>query len=124
MRTRAIGALVSASLIDIGSGDPRSMRIDCAGVVIGERRPCELRRWRSISETRGQSRKLSALLRTRMTTSDEVARGGRWIGAAKGRRVMSLGTLAAIVACMHVAFGALKKPDATAASVEGRLPRI
>jgi cellulose synthase/poly-beta-1,6-N-acetylglucosamine synthase-like glycosyltransferase/exo-beta-1,3-glucanase (GH17 family) len=63
-----------------------------------------------------------------MKTPDEVDRDKSWIGAAKGRhRVISLGTFAAIVslvACMHVAFWALNKPDATAASVEGRLPSV
>ena len=40
---------------------------------------------------------------------------------------MSLGRFAAIVglvACMHIAFWALKKPDTSAASVEGKLPSI
>ena len=40
---------------------------------------------------------------------------------------MSLGTFAAIVslvACLHVAFWAVRKPDATAASVEGKLPSV
>src|SRR3982075_3725915 len=63
-----------------------------------------------------------------MNTPDKVAQAGRWIGAARGRhRVMSLGTFAAVislVACMHIAFWALKKPDAAAASVEGRLPSV
>jgi cellulose synthase/poly-beta-1,6-N-acetylglucosamine synthase-like glycosyltransferase/exo-beta-1,3-glucanase (GH17 family) len=63
-----------------------------------------------------------------MKTPNEVARDGGWIGAARGRhRVISLGTFAAIVslvACMHVAFWALKKPDTTAASVEGKLPSV
>ena len=48
---------------------------------------------------------------------------------AKSRRnrVMSLGTFAAIVAlvaCMHLGFWALKNPNTTAASVEGRLPSV
>jgi cellulose synthase/poly-beta-1,6-N-acetylglucosamine synthase-like glycosyltransferase/exo-beta-1,3-glucanase (GH17 family) len=63
-----------------------------------------------------------------MKTPNEVARDGGWIGAARGRhRVISLGTFAAIVslvACMHVAFWALKKPDTTAAWVEGKLPSV
>jgi cellulose synthase/poly-beta-1,6-N-acetylglucosamine synthase-like glycosyltransferase/exo-beta-1,3-glucanase (GH17 family) len=63
-----------------------------------------------------------------MKMPDEVDRDRSWIGAAKGRhRVISLGTFAAIVslvACMHVAFWALNKPDATAASVEGKLPSV
>jgi cellulose synthase/poly-beta-1,6-N-acetylglucosamine synthase-like glycosyltransferase/exo-beta-1,3-glucanase (GH17 family) len=40
---------------------------------------------------------------------------------------MSLGTFAAIVgivACMHLAFWALKNPDTTAPSVEGKLPSV
>jgi cellulose synthase/poly-beta-1,6-N-acetylglucosamine synthase-like glycosyltransferase/exo-beta-1,3-glucanase (GH17 family) len=52
----------------------------------------------------------------------------RWNGTTSGRhRVMSLGTFAAIVslvACMHLAFWALKNPDTTAPSVEGRLPSV
>src|SRR5258706_5012074 len=63
-----------------------------------------------------------------MNRPDQVARDGRRIGAATRRhRVMSLGTFAAVVslvACMHIAFWALKKPDTTAASVEGRLPSV
>src|SRR4030081_2513940 len=63
-----------------------------------------------------------------MKMPDEVDRDRSWIGAAKGRhRVISLGTFAAIVslvACMHVAFWALNKPNATAASVEGKLPSV
>jgi hypothetical protein len=54
---------------------------------------------------------------------DESSQHGRRIGAASGRhRVMSLGTFAAIVslvACMHLAFWAVKNPNTTAASVEG-----
>src|ERR1700756_25589 len=60
--------------------------------------------------------------------TDEAAPDGRWIGRASGRRrVLSLGTFAAIVgivACMHLAFWALKNPDTTAPSVEGRLPSV
>jgi hypothetical protein len=63
-----------------------------------------------------------------MKTPDEIARGGGRIGTANGRhRVMSLGPFAAIVtlvACMHAASRGLKKRDATAASVEGRLPSV
>src|SRR5450756_812931 len=61
-----------------------------------------------------------------MKTPDEIANDGR--AAAGGRRrVMSLGTFAAVVsfvACMHLAFWALKNPDTTAPSVEGRLPSV
>src|SRR5882757_2174959 len=61
-----------------------------------------------------------------MNTPDESA--PRSTRAAWGRhRVMSLGRFAAIVglvACMHIAFWALKKPDTSAASVEGKLPSI
>ena len=42
-------------------------------------------------------------------------------------RVISLGAFAAIVslvACMHIAYWAVKKPDTSAASVEGRLPSV
>jgi cellulose synthase/poly-beta-1,6-N-acetylglucosamine synthase-like glycosyltransferase/exo-beta-1,3-glucanase (GH17 family) len=60
--------------------------------------------------------------------TDEAAPDGRWIGRASGRRrVLSLGTFAAIVtvvACMHLAFWALKNPDTTAPSVEGPLPSV
>jgi cellulose synthase/poly-beta-1,6-N-acetylglucosamine synthase-like glycosyltransferase/exo-beta-1,3-glucanase (GH17 family) len=63
-----------------------------------------------------------------MKASDEVARGGKGIAVATARhRVISLATFAAIVglvACIHVAFWALRKPDGTAASVEGKLPSV
>src|SRR5258708_2511773 len=63
-----------------------------------------------------------------MKTADEVGRDGRRIGTASGRhRVLSLGAfivIVSLVACLHFAFWALKKTDATAASVEGRLPSI
>jgi cellulose synthase/poly-beta-1,6-N-acetylglucosamine synthase-like glycosyltransferase/exo-beta-1,3-glucanase (GH17 family) len=64
-----------------------------------------------------------------MNTPDDIlARGGGWTGAVTGRhRVMSLATFAAIVsvlACIHLGFWALRKPDTTAASVEGKLPSI
>src|SRR5258708_3744589 len=63
-----------------------------------------------------------------MNTPDEIARSGGWAGAASGRRrVMSLGTFVAIVslvASMHLAFWALKKPDTTAASVDDKLPSV
>jgi exo-beta-1,3-glucanase (GH17 family) len=63
-----------------------------------------------------------------MKTRDEVGRDGRWIGTASGRhRVLSLGTFAVVVslvACLHFAFWALNKTDATAASVEDRLPSV
>ena len=63
-----------------------------------------------------------------MNRPDEVARDGRRIGAAPRRhRVMLLGAFAAVVslvACMHIAYWALKKPDTSAASVEGKLPSV
>jgi cellulose synthase/poly-beta-1,6-N-acetylglucosamine synthase-like glycosyltransferase/exo-beta-1,3-glucanase (GH17 family) len=63
-----------------------------------------------------------------MKTPDEIAQDGSFIGSTKGRRrVISLSIFVAIVslvACLHVAFWALKKPDTTAASVEGRLPSV
>ena len=64
-----------------------------------------------------------------MSTADKISRGGRSDGVAKSRRnrVMPLGTFAAIVtlvACMHLGFWALKDPNTTAASVEGRLPSV
>jgi cellulose synthase/poly-beta-1,6-N-acetylglucosamine synthase-like glycosyltransferase/exo-beta-1,3-glucanase (GH17 family) len=63
-----------------------------------------------------------------MKTADEVGRDEGWIGTASGRhRVLSLGAftvIVSLVACLHFAFWALNKTDATAASVEGRLPSI
>jgi exo-beta-1,3-glucanase (GH17 family)/cellulose synthase/poly-beta-1,6-N-acetylglucosamine synthase-like glycosyltransferase len=63
-----------------------------------------------------------------MNTRDEVGRDGRRIGIANGRhRVLSLGTFAVIVslvAGLHFAFWALKRTDATAEPVEGRLPSV
>jgi cellulose synthase/poly-beta-1,6-N-acetylglucosamine synthase-like glycosyltransferase/exo-beta-1,3-glucanase (GH17 family) len=63
-----------------------------------------------------------------MKTPDDIARGGGWTGAASGRhRIMSLWTFAAIVsllACIHLGFWALRKPDTTAASVEDKLPSV
>jgi exo-beta-1,3-glucanase (GH17 family)/cellulose synthase/poly-beta-1,6-N-acetylglucosamine synthase-like glycosyltransferase len=60
-----------------------------------------------------------------MKTADEIADDGRRLGGR--RQVMSLGTFAAIVtlvACMHLGFWAQNNPNATAASVEGRLPSV
>ena len=60
-----------------------------------------------------------------MKTADEIADDGRRLGGR--RQVMSLCTFAAIVtlvACMHLGFWALNNPNATAASVEGRLPSV
>jgi len=60
-----------------------------------------------------------------MKTADEISDDGRRLGGR--RRIMSLGTFAAIVtlvACMHLGFWALKNPNAVAASVEGRLPSV
>ncbi len=63
-----------------------------------------------------------------MKTPDDIARGGGWTGAPVGRhRVLSLWTFAAIVsllACIHLGFWALRKPDTTAASVEEKLPSL
>jgi len=65
---------------------------------------------------------------TRMKTRDEIARDGRRTGAVGRRhRVMSLGVFAALftlIACLHLAFWALTKPDLTAASVDGKLPSV
>jgi len=61
-----------------------------------------------------------------MKTPDEIARDGRLAGGRR-HRVMSLGVFAAVVslvACLHLAFWALTKPDLTAASVEGKLPSV
>jgi cellulose synthase/poly-beta-1,6-N-acetylglucosamine synthase-like glycosyltransferase/exo-beta-1,3-glucanase (GH17 family) len=59
---------------------------------------------------------------------DDSTQDGRPIGTASGRhRVMSLGTFAAIVslvACMHLAYWALKNPNTTAPSVEDKLPSV
>jgi cellulose synthase/poly-beta-1,6-N-acetylglucosamine synthase-like glycosyltransferase/exo-beta-1,3-glucanase (GH17 family) len=63
-----------------------------------------------------------------MKTPDEIANAGSATAMAGGRRrVMSLGSFAVVVsmvACMHLAFWALKNPDTTAPSVEGRLPSV
>jgi cellulose synthase/poly-beta-1,6-N-acetylglucosamine synthase-like glycosyltransferase/exo-beta-1,3-glucanase (GH17 family) len=64
-----------------------------------------------------------------MKTAEEIARDGRRTGAAGRRRhrVMSLGVFAvlvSLVACLHLEFWALTKPDLTAASVEGKLPSV
>src|SRR6202051_208440 len=63
-----------------------------------------------------------------MKLRDDTAQNASWIGPAAGRhRVMSLTTFIVIVtllACLHVAFWALTKPDLTAASVEGKLPSV
>jgi len=65
---------------------------------------------------------------SQMKTLDDIARGGGWIGAPSGRhRVMSLWTFAAIVtllACIHLGFWALRKPDTAAASVDDKLPSV
>jgi cellulose synthase/poly-beta-1,6-N-acetylglucosamine synthase-like glycosyltransferase/exo-beta-1,3-glucanase (GH17 family) len=63
-----------------------------------------------------------------MSTPHEIARGGGQTGAGNGRhRVLSLAAFAVIVsfvACIHLAFWALKKPDTTAASVDDKLPSL
>src|ERR1700733_11921721 len=64
-----------------------------------------------------------------MSTADKISRGERLNGVAKSRRnrVMSLGTFAAVitlVACIHLGFWALKNPNTTAASIDGRLPSV
>src|ERR1700723_3282917 len=63
-----------------------------------------------------------------MKTADEIARGGKSVAIRPGRsRAMSLGTLAIVlglVACLHLAFWALKNPATTAASVEDRLAGV
>ena len=63
-----------------------------------------------------------------MKTADEIGRGGELVGMRQGRsRAMPLGTLAVVlglVACLHLAFWALKNPATTAASVEDRLASV
>jgi exo-beta-1,3-glucanase (GH17 family) len=63
-----------------------------------------------------------------MDKADKLARGNGSIGTPHGRRrAMSLGAFAAVVglvACLHLAFWALRNPDTTAPSVEGRLPSV
>ena len=57
---------------------------------------------------------------------DGIARDGK-PGAGGRRRVMSLGAFAVVVglvACLHLGFWALKKPDTAAASVDDRLPSV
>src|SRR5580692_2927019 len=63
-----------------------------------------------------------------MKTADEIGRGGELVGMRQGRsRAMPLGTLAVVlglVACLHLAFWALKNPATTAASVGDRLASV
>jgi cellulose synthase/poly-beta-1,6-N-acetylglucosamine synthase-like glycosyltransferase/exo-beta-1,3-glucanase (GH17 family) len=63
-----------------------------------------------------------------MDKADKLARGNGSIGTPHGRRrTMSLSAFAAVVglvACLHLAFWALRNPDTTAPSVEGRLPSV
>src|ERR1700691_4100062 len=63
-----------------------------------------------------------------MKTADEIARGGKSLGVRNSRRrAMSLGALATVlglVACLHLAFWALKNPATTAASVEDGLASV
>src|ERR1700728_666836 len=63
-----------------------------------------------------------------MKTADEIGRGGEWVGkTCGGTGAMPLGTLAVVlglVACLHLAFWALKNPATTAASVEDRLASV
>src|SRR5260221_5499313 len=63
-----------------------------------------------------------------MKTPDDIARGGGRTGARDARhRLLAMWTFAAIVmllACIHLGFWALRKPDTTAASVEEKLPSL
>src|SRR5580692_11232805 len=63
-----------------------------------------------------------------MSTADDVTRDGGSAGTARGkRRAMSPGIFAVVVslvACLHLAFWALRNPHAAAPSVEGRLPSV
>ena len=58
---------------------------------------------------------------------DGIARDGKPAAVSGRRRVMSLGAFAVVVgfvACLHLGFWALKKPDTAAASVDDRLPSV
>src|ERR1700709_1939581 len=59
-------------------------------------------------------------------TPDGIARDGKKAAGGR-RRVMSLGVFAVVVgfvACLHLGFWAVEKPDTTAASVDDRLPSV
>src|ERR1700730_1930666 len=62
-----------------------------------------------------------------ISTPDGIAHDGKPAAAGARRRVMSLGAFAVIVglvACAHLGYWALKKPDTAAASVDGKLPSV
>src|SRR3984957_8603942 len=63
-----------------------------------------------------------------MTTAEKIEQSGESVGTTVGRsRAMPLGTLAfvlGLVACIHLAFWALKNPATTALSVEDRLASV
>jgi exo-beta-1,3-glucanase (GH17 family) len=63
-----------------------------------------------------------------MTTTDEDARHGRWIGAASGRRqnlpIVTVVLILCLVAGLHLAFWRLAEPRATAAPVEAPLASV
>jgi len=63
-----------------------------------------------------------------MKTADEVVRDGKSAGVGNGRsRAMSAGTVGivlALVACLHLAFWALKNPATMAEPVEGSLASV
>jgi cellulose synthase/poly-beta-1,6-N-acetylglucosamine synthase-like glycosyltransferase/exo-beta-1,3-glucanase (GH17 family) len=63
-----------------------------------------------------------------MKTADDVAHYKASAGIARGkRRAISFGTFASVVflvACLHLAYWALRNPQATAPSVEARLPSV
>jgi cellulose synthase/poly-beta-1,6-N-acetylglucosamine synthase-like glycosyltransferase/exo-beta-1,3-glucanase (GH17 family) len=62
-----------------------------------------------------------------ISTPDGIAHDGKPAAAGGRRRVMSLGAFAVIVglvACAHLGYWAMKKPDTAAASVEGKLPSV
>jgi cellulose synthase/poly-beta-1,6-N-acetylglucosamine synthase-like glycosyltransferase/exo-beta-1,3-glucanase (GH17 family) len=63
-----------------------------------------------------------------MTTTDEDARQGRWIGAASGRRqnlpIVTVVLILCLVAGLHLALCRLAEPRATAAPVEAPLASV
>ena len=63
-----------------------------------------------------------------MKTADDVAHDKASAGIARGkRRAISFGSFASVVflvACLHLAYWALRNPQATAPSVEARLPSV
>jgi hypothetical protein len=90
-------------------------------------RSAEPQSWESEGKSEGKS-SVARLLSTIMKTAGEVTDRGGSTGTARGkRRAMSLGTFAAViclVACLHLAYWALRNPHAIAPSFDGRLPSV